>query len=78
KPYELDEDKCPYTLEDGRHFLDSFVKSAVLTMHISILSAGSNSHHLLEAIFKAMAKALDEATQIDPRVKGIPSTKGRL
>lgn len=67
-----------YSLEDARHFLDSFVKSSLITMHISILTAGSDPHHLLEAIFKAAASALDEATQIDPRRKGIPSTKGRL
>jgi imidazoleglycerol-phosphate dehydratase len=43
-----------------------------------IVHYGSNTHHIIEAIFKAFTKALDEATQIDPRVKGVPSTKGML
>ena len=67
-----------YSLEDARHFLKSFVESSLITMHIAILSAGSDPHHLLEAIFKAAAGALDEATQIDLRRKGVPSTKGGL
>ncbi|MED4151250.1 imidazoleglycerol-phosphate dehydratase, partial [Halalkalibacterium halodurans] len=39
---------------------------------------GQNTHHIIEAIFKALARALDEATTIDSRVKGVPSTKGML
>jgi imidazoleglycerol-phosphate dehydratase len=42
------------------------------------LIAGSDFHHTVEAIFKALGRALDEATQRDSRVKGVPSTKGRL
>jgi imidazoleglycerol-phosphate dehydratase len=67
-----------YNLEYARQFLQAFVNKFPLTINISVLSFGSDMHHIIEAIFKAMAKALDEATQIDPRVKGIPSTKGRL
>ena len=43
-----------------------------------IVHYGQNTHHIIEAIFKAMARALDEATMIDPRVKGVPSSKGML
>lgn len=67
-----------YNLEYTRQFFQGLVNNFPITMHITILEAGSDAHHLLEAVFKAVAKALDEATQIDPRVKGVPSTKGRL
>ena len=67
-----------YMLEDAYHFFKAMVDNFPITMNISILSPGTNVHHLLEAVFKAAAKALDEATQIDPRRKDIPSTKGRL
>ncbi len=67
-----------YNLECARHFFRALVSHFPITMHISILEAGGDTHHLLEAIFKAVARALDEATQIDRRVKGIPSTKGGL
>jgi imidazoleglycerol-phosphate dehydratase len=50
---------------------------ARLTLHV-ILHYGRNAHHMIEACFKALGRALDEATQIDPRVKGVPSTKGVL
>lgn len=48
-----------------------------LTLHIRNLY-GKNNHHIIESIFKAFAKALDAATSIDPRIEGIPSTKGKL
>jgi len=67
-----------YNLEYLRQFLQGFISKFPITVNISILSSGSDAHHTMEAIFKAFAKALDEATQIDPRVKGIPSTKGRI
>ena len=47
------------------------------TLHARIL-AGENQHHMAEALCKALGKAIDEATQIDPRVGGVPSTKGTL
>jgi imidazoleglycerol-phosphate dehydratase len=50
---------------------------ARMNLHV-IVHYGSNTHHMIEAVFKAFTKALDEATQIDPRVKGVPSTKGML
>lgn len=64
-----------YSLEDGRDFLDTFAKNANINLHIEIHS-GEDAHHVLEAIFKAFAMAMDEATQIDIRRKGVPSTKG--
>ncbi|MCK6258571.1 imidazoleglycerol-phosphate dehydratase HisB [Fictibacillus sp. KIGAM418] len=50
---------------------------ARMNLHV-IVHYGTNTHHMIEAVFKAFAKALDEATLIDPRVKGVPSTKGML
>ncbi len=61
-----------------RHFLETFAASAKLTLHARLLS-GVNDHHRVEAIFKALAKALDDATTIDPRRKDeVPSTKGTI
>ena len=58
-------------------FLWKFALEARMNLHV-ILHYGSNTHHMIEAIFKAMARALDEATTVDPRIKGVPSTKGVL
>ncbi|WP_158736734.1 imidazoleglycerol-phosphate dehydratase HisB [Alteribacillus sp. YIM 98480] len=58
-------------------FLWKFALEARMNLHV-IVHYGCNTHHIIEAIFKAMARALDEATQIDERVKGVPSTKGML
>jgi imidazoleglycerol-phosphate dehydratase len=48
-----------------------------INLHIKVLE-GKNNHHIIEAMFKAFGKALDEATQIDSRIQGILSTKGSL
>lgn len=66
-----------YSIEDGKDFLDTFAKSAAINLHIDIY-AGEDVHHVLEAAFKAFGMALDEATQVDPRRKGVPSTKGTI
>ena len=59
-----------------RHFLESFAIEAKMNLHAWILS-GINEHHKAEAIFKALGRALDAATQIDERItREIPSTKG--
>jgi imidazoleglycerol-phosphate dehydratase len=50
---------------------------ARMNLHV-ILHYGRNTHHMIEAIFKALGRALDEATLLDPRVQGVPSTKGKL
>lgn len=58
-------------------FLWKLALEARMNLHV-ILHYGHNTHHMIEAIFKALGRALDEATSIDPRVKGVPSTKGML
>ena len=61
-----------------RHFLESFAIESRITLHARILS-GTNSHHKAEALFKALAKALRYAVEMDPRSAGrIPSTKGTV
>jgi imidazoleglycerol-phosphate dehydratase len=59
-------------------FLQAFVRTGGLTLHVRLV-AGRNAHHCVEAIFKALARALGDAVSIDPRSSGeIPSTKGTL
>jgi imidazoleglycerol-phosphate dehydratase len=58
-------------------FLRALATNAGLNLHIE-LRYGHNGHHIVEAIFKGLAKALDQACQFDPRVTGIPSSKGSL
>lgn len=58
-------------------FLNALTANAGMNLHVNV-PYGRNSHHIAEAIFKALARALDDATQMDPRVKGVPSTKGVL
>ncbi len=60
------------------HFLETFAREARLNLHVRLLAPG-NAHHQAEAIFKALARALDAACTIDPRRLGtVPSTKGTL
>jgi len=59
-------------------FLKALTSNMGLTLHVRSLASGNNSHHIIEAVFKALGRALDMATAIDPRVKGVPSTKGSL
>ncbi len=66
-----------YAFSDMKHFLESFSSHAGMTLHVDFV-AGDQPHHVIEATFKALAKALDWATSYDPRVKGVPSTKGKL
>jgi imidazoleglycerol-phosphate dehydratase len=58
-------------------FFHAFVSHAGITLHVGV-AYGRNTHHIIEAIFKAFGRALRQAVEIDPRVKGIPSTKGKL
>lgn len=58
-------------------FLWKLALEARMNLHV-IVHYGQNTHHIIEAIFKALARALDEATTIDSRIKGVPSTKGML
>ncbi len=82
----------PFTLFDARlpagatggfehelteEFFRALANAAKLTLHLRV-EAGSNAHHMIEAAFKAFARALREATAIDPAETGVPSTKGTL
>jgi imidazoleglycerol-phosphate dehydratase len=60
----------------ARHFLRSLATNAGLTLHASV--EGENAHHEIEALFKGIARALDDATRIDDRRSDAPSTKGEL
>jgi len=60
-----------------RHVFESFAAAADICLHVRVLS-GRNAHHVVEAQFKAVARALREAVAIDPRSRGVPSTKGVL
>ena len=65
---------------DAELIEDFFVavsRGAAVTLHAKIFY-GRNQHHAAEALFKAFGRALDEATQIDPRIEGVPSSKGKL
>ena len=66
-----------YAWGDAEHFLESLARAAKLTLHVDVL-AGTDFHHACEAVFKALGRALEQATRIHPRVKGVPSSKGHL
>lgn len=66
-----------FSTELVHEFLWKLALEARMTLHV-IVHYGHNTHHMIEAIFKALARALDEASSIDPRVQGVPSTKGVL
>jgi imidazoleglycerol-phosphate dehydratase len=60
-----------------RHIWESIAASAQICLHVRVLS-GRNAHHVVEAQFKAVARAMRDAVALDPRVVGVPSTKGSL
>lgn len=66
-----------FDLELVEEFLRAFSSHGGVDLHVT-LHYGGNSHHAVEAIFKALGRSLDEATQKDPRLKGVLSTKGKL
>ncbi|WP_141505273.1 imidazoleglycerol-phosphate dehydratase HisB [Paenibacillus luteus] len=66
-----------FSTELVHEFLWKLALEARITLHV-IVHYGQNTHHMIEAVFKALGRALDEATTIDPRVTGVPSTKGVL
>ncbi|SIR28422.1 imidazoleglycerol-phosphate dehydratase [Paenibacillus macquariensis] len=66
-----------FSTELVHEFLWKLALEARITLHV-IVHYGQNTHHMIEAVFKALGRALDEATSIDPRVTGVPSTKGVL
>jgi imidazoleglycerol-phosphate dehydratase len=66
-----------FDVELAREFFQAFVNHCGLNLHINVMY-GENVHHIIEACFKAVARAMDVATQRDPRVEGVLSTKGVL
>ncbi|MFQ5579200.1 MAG: imidazoleglycerol-phosphate dehydratase HisB [Nitrospiria bacterium] len=83
RPYLVYEVRLPrkkikdFDVEMVEHFFRSLVDQSRMNLHIRLIS-GKDPHHILEAVFKGFGRALDQATQIDPRVKGVASTKGKL
>ncbi len=71
-PYIKDMDTALF-----KEFFTALSVKAGMNLHIKMLAAGE-THHIFEAVFKGFARALSEAVSIDPRVKGVPSTKGVL
>ncbi|MFQ3284504.1 imidazoleglycerol-phosphate dehydratase HisB [Natronomonas sp.] len=65
-----------FTSDMARHFAESLALNAGLTLHVEV--DGANAHHEIEALFKSLARALDDATRIDDRRGDTPSTKGTL
>lgn len=66
-----------YDHELTEEFLRALAANAKLTLHV-VVEAGANVHHVIEAIFKSLARALRAATAVDPTETGVPSTKGTL
>jgi len=65
-----------FTSDMARHFAESLATNAGLTLHLAV--EGENAHHEIEALFKSLARTLDDATRVDERREGTPSTKGTL
>jgi imidazoleglycerol-phosphate dehydratase len=74
--YPLAQGEEKYKMEYAEHFFEAFAKQLGMNLNIKIDNPNPDLHATLEPVFKALGKALDIATQIDPRRKGIPSTKG--
>ena len=66
-----------FDVELAREFFQAFVNHCGINLHINVMY-GDNVHHIIEACFKAFARALDSASQLDPRITGVMSTKGVL
>jgi imidazoleglycerol-phosphate dehydratase len=83
RPFTLFEAELPAGSTGGfeheltEEFFRALANAAKLTLHLRV-EAGSNAHHMIEAAFKAFARALREAVAIDPSESGVPSTKGTL
>ena len=74
--YNLLSEPNGYEFKDVEHFFEAFAKQLGMNLNIELDNPSNDLHATLEPIFKALGIALDHATQIDPRRKGIPSTKG--
>jgi imidazoleglycerol-phosphate dehydratase len=83
RPYLVYNVKVPkvkigeFDVELVREFFQAFVNNCGANLHVNVMY-GDNVHHILEACFKSAARALDQATQMDPRIEGVLSTKGKL
>jgi imidazoleglycerol-phosphate dehydratase len=66
-----------FDVELGREFFGGFASAALCNLHLEV-RYGENAHHMIEALFKAFARATSAAARVDPRVVGVPSTKGTL
>ena len=66
-----------FDVELVKEFFTAFANNARMTIHLETIR-GENTHHMIEALFKAFGRALREAVAFDPREKGVPSTKGIL
>ena len=83
RPFTLFEAELPQGATGGfeheltEEFFRALANAAKLTLHLRV-EAGSNAHHMIEAAFKAFARALRQAVEIDPGETGVPSTKGTL
>jgi imidazoleglycerol-phosphate dehydratase len=83
RPYTAFEGSFPaervadFDTDLAEEFLRAVANAAKLTLHVRV-EAGTNAHHMVEASFKAFARALREAVELDDRVTGVPSTKGLL
>ena len=75
---EFSRDKVgEFDVELVKEFFVAFANNARITIHLEVVR-GENTHHMIEALFKAFGRALREAVAFDPREKGVPSTKGVL
>lgn len=66
-----------FDIELVEEFFRAVAFNAGMNLHLKLMH-GKNTHHIVEALFKAFARALDEATAVDPRIVGVMSTKGSL
>lgn len=76
-PQKADAIGAAFSFQLVEEFIRAFAHNLAANVHVEILY-GRDSHHMAEAIFKGLARALDQATRIDPRVSGVPSTKDVL
>ncbi len=67
----------PYATVINKHVFESLAMNARIALHVRVLY-GRDQHHITEAEFKAVARALRQAVEYDPRMTGVPSTKGSL
>lgn len=66
-----------FDVELAREFFQAFANTCGANLHVNLMY-GDNVHHIVEACFKGFARAIDQATRLDPRIEGVMSTKGKL